>query len=139
MIKAKASQKKAPLSHAVGRRKKAVARVWLRRGSGTVTINGKVLNDYFDNDITRAAAITPLRVVPVGANYDVDATVCGGGKNGQADAIKLGISRAMLELDETLRPIFRKIGSLITVDSRQKERKKYGQKGARRKFQFVKR
>ncbi len=138
MIKQRAVQKNAPLSHAVGRRKKAVARVWLRSGNGKVVINGKDISVYFDNDITRSAAVIPFKLIPVGANYDAQVTVIGGGKNGQADAIKLGIARAMIELDETIRPVLRQNGC-VTVDSRQKERKKYGRKAARRRFQFVKR
>lgn len=128
----------APLAHGVGRRKKCVARVWLRRGTGKISVNGLSHLEYFDSSITRDAAATPFRVVPVGTEYDVMARVDGGGKNGQADAVKLGIARAMVELDENLRVVMRKHG-LLTVDSRIKERKKYGQKAARRKFQFVKR
>jgi small subunit ribosomal protein S9 len=127
-----------PLAQGVGRRKKSVARIWLRRGSGKISVNGLPHIEYFDNSITRDAAATPFRICPVGANYDVMANVQGGGKNGQADAVKLGIARAMVELDENLRVVMRKHG-LLTVDARNKERKKYGQKAARRKFQFVKR
>lgn len=127
-----------PLSHGVGRRKKSVARIWLRRGSGKISVNGLSHLEYFDSSITRDTAATPFRVTPVGANYDVQVLVCGGGKNGQADAVKLGIARAMVDMDEGLRPVMRKHG-LLTVDARNKERKKYGQKAARRKFQFVKR
>jgi small subunit ribosomal protein S9 len=130
--------KNAPLSHGVGRRKKSVARVWLRRGTGVMSVNGMEYTQYFDTDITRSAAQSPFKIVPTGANYDVTVTVNGGGKNGQADAVKLGIARAMVLLDEAIRPTLRKNG-LLTVDARVKERKKYGQRGARRKFQFVKR
>ena len=126
------------LAHGVGRRKKSVARIWLRRGSGKISVNGLPHMEYFDSSITRDAAATPFRVSPIAANYDVTVSVQGGGKNGQADAVKLGIARAMVELDENLRPVMRKHG-LLTVDARNKERKKYGQKAARRKFQFVKR
>jgi small subunit ribosomal protein S9 len=128
----------APLAHAVGRRKNAVARVWVRRGAGKIVVNGTDSSEYFDTKITRDAAATPFRVYPVGLNYDIQANVCGGGKVGQADAIKLGIARALTELDETIRPLMRQNG-LLTVDSRKKERKKYGRRGARRRFQFVKR
>lgn len=132
------SASKQPLSHAIGRRKKAVARIWLRRGKGAITVNGRKLEEYFDTDITRLAATLPFRVLPISSNYDIDANVAGGGLWGQADAVKLGIARAFLTLDETVHPVLRQHG-LLTVDSRNKERKKYGQKGARRKFQFVKR
>ena len=127
-----------PLAHSVGRRKKAVARVWLRRGNGKITVNNKDYTKYFDTNVSILSVTTPFRVCPVGTNYNVQATVHGGGKNAQADAIKLGIARSFVELDPTLRAVFRKY-KLLTVDSRQKERKKYGQRGARRKFQFVKR
>jgi len=128
----------APLAHGVGRRKRAVARVWLRRGKGIVTINGEVANKYFDTDFNRDKVAQPLKIFSHGSNYDIDATVHGGGVNGQADAVKLGIARAIVASDEKARKEFRKY-RLLTCDSRNKERKKYGQRGARRKFQFVKR
>ena len=127
-----------PVGHAVGRRKKSIARVWLRKGSGTITINGRSFKDYFDTEITRLAASTPMRLVDEAREYDVEANIKGGGLWGQADALKLGISRALLKINEGLRPELRKLG-LLTVDARVKERKKPGQPGARRKFQFVKR
>ena len=138
--KAKSSPAKrsAPLAHTVGRRKKAVARIWFRKGTGSIAINGKNYTEYFDTEVARLEAARPFQVVPVGQNYDVDVLVAGGGKKGQAGAVNLGISRALLALDEGIRPTLRANG-LLTVDSRQKERKKYGQRGARRKFQFVKR
>jgi len=130
---------KQPLAHAVGRRKASVARVWLRRGSGNIIVNDKVYTEYFDTDVARLAAYQPFEVYPTGAkHYDVTANVRGGGLRGQADAIKLAISRALLKENETIKPILKEY-KLLTVDSRLKERKKYGQKGARRKFQFVKR
>ncbi len=132
------SGSKQPVSHAIGRRKKAVARVWLRRGKGTIVINGRKLEDYFDTDITRLTATLPFRVLPISSNYDVQANVGGGGLWGQAGAIQLGIARAFVAMDEAIRPLLRQHG-LLTVDARTKERKKYGQKAARRKFQFVKR
>lgn len=128
-----------PVSHGVGRRKACVARVWLRRnGDGKITVNNLDVNTYFDTTLTRASASSPFKVYPMGSMYNVDVNVSGGGKVGQADAVKLAIARAFLEQDETLRPVLRKAG-MLTVDSRVKERKKYGQKAARRKFQFVKR
>lgn len=130
--------KLAPIAHGVGRRKSSVARVWLRRGAGNIVVNGKELDLYFDTTFTRQAAASPFKVCPVGTNYDVQVNVSGGGKNGQADAIKLAIARAFIVLDETLKPVLRSNG-MVTVDSRVKERKKYGRKAARRRFQFVKR
>jgi small subunit ribosomal protein S9 len=132
------SKKSAPLAHTVGRRKAAVARVWLRNGAGSIKINGKDYLEYFDTEVTRINAAKPFQIVPAGKNYDVEALVAGGGKGGQAGAVNLGISRALLALDEGVRTTLR-LHNLLTVDSRQKERKKYGQRAARRKFQFVKR
>lgn len=128
----------APVAHGVGRRKTAVARIWLRRGDGQIRVNGKDHLAYFDTQIAADVASTPFRVFPTGTTFNVEANVCGGGKVAQADAVKLGIARAFVEFDENAKPILKKHG-LMTVDSRKKERKKYGQKGARRKFQFVKR
>ncbi len=134
----KKTVKGAPLGHGVGRRKSAVARVWLKKGSGKITVNGEEASNYFVTDITRMDVGTPFRLLPQAAGYDVSANVKGGGFVSQAGAVKLGISRAMLAVDEALRPELRKHG-LLTVDSRLKERKKYGQRSARAKFQFVKR
>ncbi len=128
----------APLAHGVGRRKSSVARVWLRAGKGAIVINGKDFKEYFDTEVTRLRASTPFRVLPVESQFDIEANVIGGGICSQADAVKLGIARAMVIVDERLRPALRQ-HDLLTVDSRVKERKKYGQKAARRKFQFVKR
>jgi len=128
----------APLCAGVGRRKGAVARVWLRPGAGAIRVNGLKMEEYFDTNVTRHAVGIPFTVCPVASGYDVQANVCGGGKSGQADAVKLAISRALIQNDSTLRPVLKK-ESLLHVDARVKERKKYGQRGARRKFQFVKR
>ena len=133
-----ASGKGAPVAHGIGRRKSAVARIWLRPGKGSVVVNGKVLGDYFDTPISRLDAVTALRVTDLTSMYDIEANVVGGGKIAQAGAVRLGIARALLETNETLKPLLRTNG-LLTVDARKKERKKYGQKAARRKFQFVKR
>lgn len=128
-----------PLAHGVGRRKSAIARVWLKRGKGNIAINEKNYKNYFDTEITRLNAAMPFMVYPQAANYyDVEVNVLGGGLSCQADAVKLGISRALAEVNEEIRPLLKEHG-LLTVDSRVKERKKYGQKAARRKFQFVKR
>jgi len=130
-------RKNQTVSHGVGRRKRAVARVWLRRGSGKVLVNGKDYKQYFDTDLNRDQAYIPFKVVKI-TNYDADINVYGGGVNSQAEAIKLGISRALVSHNPDIRPELRKF-RLLSVDSRVKERKKYGQRGARRKFQFVKR
>ena len=146
--KAKAKAKKAatpkktkpgkPIAHGVGRRKSSVARVWLRKGNGSIRVNGKDYAQYFDTEVSRLDAATPFRVIPTGSSFDAEINVNGGGVFSQAGAVRLGISRALLAQDATIRPVLRKLG-LLTVDSRLKERKKYGQRGARRKFQFVKR
>jgi small subunit ribosomal protein S9 len=130
--------KSTPLAHGVGRRKSSVARVWLRAGKGALVVNGKDFKEYFDTEIARLKASTPFRLIPVDSQFDVEANVQGGGVYSQADAVKLGIARAMLAANENFRPALRE-HDLLTVDSRVKERKKYGQKAARRKFQFVKR
>jgi small subunit ribosomal protein S9 len=127
-----------PISHGVGRRKKAIARAWLHRGTGKITVNGEEYTKYFDTEFARLDAASTFRVVPASSNYDVSINVHGGGLNAQADAVSLATARALVLLDETIRPLLRK-NRLLTCDSRVKERKKYGQKAARRKFQFVKR
>lgn len=127
-----------PIAHAVGRRKNAVARVWLRKGNGNIRVNGIDFKSYFDTKISADNAAMAFAACPVGVNFDVKVNVVGGGKRGQSDAVKLAIARAFVRQDETLRPVLRQ-HNLLTVDSRIKERKKYGQRGARRKFQFVKR
>ncbi len=130
--------KNTSLAHGVGRRKKSIARAWLKRGSGKMTINGKPTNEYFDTEITRLEATKPFKIISASSGYDVDINVVGGGLWGQAGAVCLGVSRAFLAADESIRAELRKHG-LLTVDARIKERKKPGQPGARRKFQFVKR
>lgn len=141
MEKAKKATKtgsNAPVAHGVGRRKSSVARAWLRKGTGKMTVNGRDVNTYFDIDISRMEAVKPFTACPVGKEYDVQVNVKGGGVRAQADAVKLSFARALLTLNEEFKPELRKQG-LLTVDSRVKERKKYGQKAARAKFQFVKR
>lgn len=128
----------APLAHGVGRRKSSVARAWLRRGNGTILVNNRDYKEYFETDTARIAAETPFKVVPQADKYDVCINVQGGGTHSQAGASSLAISRAFVKQNEELRLVLRSHG-LLTVDSRVKERKKPGQKGARRKFQFVKR
>jgi small subunit ribosomal protein S9 len=124
--------------HGIGRRKSSVARVWMKSGSGKLIINGKDYKKYFDTTNTRLNVEIPLKVTGLAGKYDIEVNLCGGGKNGQSDAVRLAISRALLLIEEKLRKTLRQNG-LLTVDSRVKERKKYGQKAARKKFQFVKR
>lgn len=132
--------KATPVAHGVGRRKAAIARVWLRKSAGKheISVNGKPFDTYFDTEHMRLSATAPFRVYSAAAAYDVEANIQGGGLSAQADALKLGVSRALLTLDEGARETLRHNG-LLTVDSRVKERKKYGRKAARRGFQFVKR
>jgi small subunit ribosomal protein S9 len=129
---------KAPVAHAVGRRKKSIARVFLRHGSGQLKVNDLNYTEYFDTEVSRMSASMPFVVCDEAKSYDVVVNVVGGGKCAQADAVKLGFARALVEHNQELKPVLRQNG-LLTVDSRVKERKKYGQRGARRKFQFVKR
>jgi small subunit ribosomal protein S9 len=127
-----------PIAHGVGRRKSSVARIWLRHGTGKITINKKDFLNYCSTDVAKRAVLEPLALIEVGSDFTIDVNVKGGGIHSQADAIKLAISRALSFYNENYKIILRAKGYL-TVDSRIKERKKYGQKGARKKFQFVKR
>ena len=124
--------------HGVGRRKAAVARVWMKPGKGSFLVNGREYNEYFCTETTRGVAKSSLKVTSLEGQFDVSVNINGGGESSQATAIRLGIARALLSTDESLRRVLRKNG-FLTVDARVKERKKYGQKGARAKFQFVKR
>lgn len=124
--------------HGVGRRKASVARVWLRPGKGNIEVNGKDYVSYFDTDMSRHKVVMPFKAVGSEGAFDVKVNVFGGGLKGQAEAVRLGIARALLVTNEAFKSVLRKNG-FLTVDSRVKERKKYGQKAARRKFQFVKR
>jgi small subunit ribosomal protein S9 len=130
-------QKKAPISHGVGRRKSSVARVWVYSGSAKLQVNDKDFKEYFDTEVARLEAIAPLQLVS-NQEYHVVVDVQGGGLKGQAGAVRVGLARALVAADENLKAVMRQNG-FLTVDSRLKERKKYGQKAARRKFQFVKR
>ncbi|HEX4822636.1 MAG TPA: 30S ribosomal protein S9 [Acidimicrobiales bacterium] len=121
-----------------GRRKAAVARVWLRPGSGKITINGREVTDYFPNPTHRQLLSEPLRVTETADVYDVFATLSGGGTTGQAGALRLGIARALAELDTEQRPSLKKSG-FLTRDAREKESKKYGLKKARKAPQYSKR
>ncbi|HOT80294.1 MAG TPA: 30S ribosomal protein S9 [Microthrixaceae bacterium] len=127
-----------PLVQSTGRRKRAVARVRFRPGTGTITINKRPLEDYFPNDTHRMVLSEPLKVTSTTESYDIDATIHGGGVSGQAGAMRLGISRALIALDEELRPTLKKAG-FLTRDSREKESKKYGLKKARKAPQYSKR
>lgn len=121
-----------------GRRKTAVARVRLATGSGKITVNGRAFENYFPVDTLRATVTQPLALTGTAEKLDVRVNVQGGGPNGQAGAVRHGISRALLQFDANLRPQLKAEG-FLTRDSRMKERKKYGQPGARKRFQFSKR
>ena len=124
--------------YGTGRRKTAVARVFLRPGSGQFQVNGRGFDQYFVTESERLNAKEPLVLTDSAASFDVIANVCGGGTSGQADAMRLGIARALVEFNGELRKKL-KVEGMIRRDSRVKERKKYGQKGARKRFQFSKR
>jgi small subunit ribosomal protein S9 len=124
--------------YGTGRRKSAIARVFLRPGSGKFTVNGKQFEEYFVTPAQRIAAKRPLGIADINETFDILTTVKGGGINGQADAVKLGITRALMEFNIELRKALKAEG-FVTRDPRGKERKKYGQKGARARFQFSKR
>jgi small subunit ribosomal protein S9 len=124
--------------HAVGKRKSAVARVYLRPGNGRIVVNQKEFQEYFPLETTRNLARQPLVLVDVGPELDILVNVQGGGPEGQAGAIKHGLSRALVALNPEYRPILKKAG-LLTRDPRIKERKKYGRRGARRGYQYSKR
>ncbi|XOV71434.1 MAG: 30S ribosomal protein S9 [Verrucomicrobiota bacterium] len=121
-----------------GRRKTSVARVRLATGTGKVTVNGRSFEDYFPMEIQRNDVLLPLNLTDTTNKLDVRINVCGGGMTGQAGAARHGISRALLNVDPNLRPLLKSAG-LLTRDPRMKERKKYGQPGARRRFQYSKR
>lgn len=124
--------------YATGRRKTSTARVFLRPGTGAITVNHREFSSYFPTDQLRTQVRRPLQLTETVEKYDILATVAGGGVNGQAGAIRLGISRALVEVDAEFRKALKKEG-LLTSDSRIKERKKYGLAGARKRFQFSKR
>ena len=124
--------------YGTGRRKSSVARVFLRPGSGKFTVNGRPFEQYFVTEAQRVSARTPLVTSETSSAFDVIANVSGGGVNGQAGATKMGIARALLEFNIELRKKL-KVEGLLSRDARGKERKKYGQKGARKRFQFSKR
>jgi small subunit ribosomal protein S9 len=129
----------APVQYsAIGRRKTSISRVYLRPGSGKVVVNKRTIEDYFPLEIRRRQILRPFVVTETLGQFDVLVNVDGGGLTGQAEATRLGISRALVELDETHRPALRTAG-LLTRDPRMVERKKYGRPKARKRFQFSKR
>jgi small subunit ribosomal protein S9 len=121
-----------------GRRKTAVARVRIASGSGKVLVNGRPFETYFPTDALRSTALQPLNLTENTAKFDLRISVSGGGPNGQAGAVRHGISRALIAADANLRPTLKAEG-LLTRDPRMRERKKYGQPGARKRYQFSKR
>jgi len=124
--------------YGTGRRKTSTARVHIRPGSGEITVNGRKLDEYFGNDVLKMIIKQPLSLTETGDKFDIVVVVDGGGPSGQAGAIRHGISRALQVYNAELRKRLKKAG-LLTRDSRMKERMKYGQKGARARFQFSKR
>ncbi|MGA2168615.1 MAG: 30S ribosomal protein S9 [Terracidiphilus sp.] len=124
--------------YGTGRRKAAIARVFLRPGTGEWKVNGKAFEEYFVTEQQRVAAKRTLVLTELGGSFDVVTTVKSGGVSAQADAVKMGIARALIEFNPELRKLLKAEG-LLTRDARMKERKKYGQKGARKRFQFSKR
>ena len=123
---------------ATGKRKTSVARVRLQLGNGHVIVNGKPVDEYFSREVLRIIVAQPFEATNGVGRFDVHANVTGGGSSGQADALRHGISRALEKFDPALRPVLKR-GGFLTRDARKKERKKYGQRGARARFQFSKR
>jgi small subunit ribosomal protein S9 len=126
------------ISYGTGRRKCAIARVWIKPGEGNITINGREFKEYLGRPVLEILVKSPFAALELDGKYDIVATTHGGGITGQAGAIRLGISRALIGIDANLRTPLKRSG-FLTRDARVKERKKYGRKKARRGFQFVKR
>jgi len=124
--------------YATGRRKTSVGRVWIRPGAGRIVVNRRAFEDYFPRETLRMIIAQPLEVTSTVGQFDVLATVSGGGPSGQAGAVRHGLARALARFDEKFRGPLKKAG-LLTRDPRMRERKKYGQPGARQKFQYSKR
>lgn len=122
----------------IGRRKTSVARIYIKPGSGEILINGRTLDDYFPSEIHKIIIKQPLTLVEQDGKYDIKVNVDGGGFKGQAEAIRLAVARALVEIDSEYRPALKKEG-FLTRDPRMVERKKYGRRKARRRFQFSKR
>ena len=125
-------------AYATGKRKNSIARVWIKRGKGEITINGKKLDKYFSRPVLQMIVNQPIVVIQSVGSYDIMATVKGGGLSGQAGALRHGISKALSLYDNSLRPVLKKVG-FLTRDSRVVERKKFGLAKARRSYQFSKR
>lgn len=125
-------------TYGTGRRKESVARVWIKPGNGNITVNGRKLVDYFSRSVLQTLVLQPFSIANRLGRYDVFCTVCGGGLSGQAGAVRHGISRALVDYEPDLRAILKSEG-MMTRDSREVERKKYGLMKARRSFQFSKR
>ena len=132
------SEPKVKALYATGRRKESVARVWIEDGGKEIIVNGRTLEEYFPRETLRMIIHQPLEAVKLLDRFKIRVEIDGGGLSGQAEAVRLGISRALIEFDQSLRPILRKNG-FLTRDPREKERKKYGHKKARRSFQYTKR
>ncbi len=124
--------------YGTGRRKTSVARVWIKPGNGRIAVNRRSFEDYFPRETLRMIIAQPLEITNTNGQFDVVATVSGGGPTGQAGAVRHGLARALVAFDENLRQPLKKAG-LLTRDPRMRERKKYGQPGARQKFQYSKR
>ena len=122
----------------LGRRKNATARVYLKAGTGVITVNGRPLEKYFPLEFLRQKLVSPLKALELDANYDIEVNVVGGGYKGQAEAVMLSIARALVKVDAEYKTVLRKAG-MVTRDPRMVERKKPGRKKARRRFQFSKR
>jgi small subunit ribosomal protein S9 len=127
-----------PHYYATGKRKSSIARVWLTPGSGAITVNQLPIDDYFDRETSKMIVRQPFELTDTVGAFDAFVTVRGGGKNGQAGAVRHGITRALVEANAELRDTLKRAG-LLTRDARKKERKKYGQPGARKRFQYSKR
>jgi small subunit ribosomal protein S9 len=138
MAEIKASSSNAPQHLGTGRRKTAVARVRLATGTGKILVNGRPFDNYFPVESLRMVASQPLTATGTLEKFDAQISVSGGGPNGQAGAVRHGIARALLTVDANLRPVLKAEG-MLTRDSRMRERKKYGQPGARKRFQYSKR
>jgi small subunit ribosomal protein S9 len=132
------TQKKKTYIMTIGRRKESTARVYLREGSGKFAVNKRSLQNYFPREVHRLVINQPIKKVDLENKLDISATIAGGGVTGQAEALKHGIARAIIKLDEATRPAIKKAG-FLTRDPRAKERKKYGRKRARKRFQYSKR
>ncbi len=127
-----------PRTYATGKRKTAIARIWIKPGTGSMTVNGLAADEYFERETARMIARQSLELIEAIEQFDVSATCHGGGKSAQAEAMRHGISRALIEMDPERRSVLKRAG-FLTRDARKKERKKYGQPGARKRFQYSKR